>query len=407
MKVVEINSVPYGSTGTIASSISKVSKKYGESYFCYSWTKNKKNHVDTDEILIGSFIEKLFHVIFGKITGLEGTFSFFSTRRLISKIDKIKPDIVHLHNLHCWYINYKVLFDYLKNEKIQVVWTLHDCWAFTGHCPYFEIVNCEKWKTCCYQCPIYKEYPQSLFDNSKKMYLKKKKIFTSLDYNKLCVVTPSLWLSKLVKESFLKKYKCFTINNGIDLNIFKPKKSNFREKYNIGNKFIILGVSMDWGIRKGLDVFIKLSNDLNDNFKIVLVGTNDEIDKILPKSIISIHRTYSKSELAEIYSTADLFVNPTREDNFPTVNIEAIACGTKVLTYNTGGSYEMLDETCGFIVDKNDYIGLKNKIISISSNYVRCNKERMKKAEEYNENVKYLEYLDLFNKLMENYDKNE
>lgn len=398
MKLLEINSVPYGSTGTVARNITNSSKKIGESYFAYSWTKRRKAKTLKDEILIGSFLEKLVCIQLERVFGNAGHFSFLGTIKLIKKMKRINPDIVHLHNLHEGYINYRLLFSYLKKSNINVVWTLHDCWAFTGHCPHFEAANCYKWKTRCYKCPVYKEYPKSLFDNSQKMYNYKKKWFTCLDSDKLTIVTPSNWLASYVKQSFLKKYRVLTINNGVKLDDFKPIESEFREQYNCDNKFIILGVAMDWGYRKGLDIFIKLAKDLDERFQIVLVGTNDEIDKGLPDSIISIHRTENVKELAKIYSASDLFVNPTREDNFPTVNIEALSCGLPVLTFETGGSPEIIDSKCGEVVPKNDYTALKNAIERLYIKNFDKN-DCVKRGGNYNSVKKYDEYVSLFKEI--------
>lgn len=368
MKVVEINSVPYGSTGNIARKITDILKNNSNSsFFFYSWTKVKKYNTKSDEKIIGTFFEKLLSIMLERLTGYAGHFSIIGTYKLVKELKKIKPDIVHIHNLHEGYLNYKLFFKYLKNNNISVVWTLHDCWSFTGHCPHFELSNCNKWINGCENCPIYKEYPKSLFDNSKKMYKYKKKWFTYLDSDKMTIVTPSKWLSNYVKKSYLNKYNIKVINNGIDLDSFKPIENNFREKYKIEDKIILLGVAMDWGTRKGLDVFIKLANDLPDKYKIVLVGTNEQIDKILPSNIISIHKTHSKKELVKIYSSSDIFINPTREENFPTVNIEALACGTPVITYNTGGSPEIIDDKCGIVIEKDDYNSLLKTIISFDN----------------------------------------
>ena len=401
MKIVVINSVPYGSTGMIARNITDLSKKIGESYFAYSWTKKRKWNTKKDEILIGTFLEKFICLKLEKLTGNIGKFNYIGTYFFIKKLQKIKPDIIHLHNLHEGYINYKMLFKYIKENDIKVFWTLHDCWAFTGHCPHFELSQCYKWKKLCHDCPIYKEYPKSIIDNSKKMYIYKKKIFNMLDQNKMTIITPSKWLAEYVKKSYLNKYKVYTINNGINLDIFKPTNSNVKEKYNLKNKKVLLGVSMDWGVRKGLDIFIKLSNDLGNDYKIILVGTNEQIDKILPNNIISIHRTYSPKELAEIYSAADLFINPTREDNFPTVNIEALACGLPVITFDTGGSPEMIDHNCGRVVKKNDYKELFKTIQDLSNKKIKSS-ECILKARMYNANDKYNEYVEMF----KNCDKN-
>ena len=287
-----------------------------------------------------------------------------------------------------------MLFNYIKKYNIRTIWTLHDCWAFTGHCPHFDMIGCDKWKTCCCECPQYKEYPKSFFDNSKYMYKLKKKWFTGA--KNLTIVTPSNWLAGLVKQSFLKDYPVKVINNGIDLTIFKPIESEFKKIYSIEDKSILLGVAFGWGVKKGLDVFIELSEKLDDKFQIVLVGTDENTDKKLPKNIISIHRTQNQTELAEIYSAANLFINPTREENYPTVNMESIACGTPVLTFNTGGSPEILTEDTGIVVPKNDIDTMFNQINNMFQNNYFSKEKCINKAKSFNMNDKYNQYVGLY-----------
>lgn len=394
MKIIEVNAVPYGSTGGIARNLCDISKKKYETYFAYSWTKNRRGNVKKDEILIGSFFGKAFHIIMSKITGNEFCFSFFDTFMFIKKVKKINPEIIHLHNIHNWYLNIPMFFKFLKKSNIKVIWTLHDCWSVTGHCT--SLVFCDKWKDKCYNCERYKSYPQCIFDNSKKMYKLKKYWFTFLD--NLTIVTPSNWLKNIVENSYLKKYHILTIYNGIDLNIFNLNNRNekfLKEKKQ--NKFIILGVSMDWTNEKGLDTFIKLSNDLSNDFQIVLVGTDNDIDKILPNNIISIHKTSSKDELADIYYSADLFVNPSLGDVFGLVNAESLACGTPVLSYATGGIPEIINDDVGCIVEYNNYELLKNKIIDFKDNQIKINKEIcFKRAKSFNYIKTYENYLKLY-----------
>ena len=294
-----------------------------------------------------------------------------------------------------------MLFKYFYENDIKVIWTFHDCWAFTGHCPHFEMSNCFKWKLKCKNCPIYKEYPMSYFDNSEKMYKLKKQWFTYLKRENLYIVTPSKWLANYANNSFMKKYSISVINNGIDLNVFKPLDSDFRVRYNCQNRIIILGVALDWGKRKGLDIFINLSKELSKKFQIVLVGTTDKIDQILPSNIISIHKTQNREELAKIYSSADVFVNPTREDTFPTVNIESIACGTPVIAFNTGGCPEIINEKCGFIIEKNNYNELKKCIENNVNIKKKFSENCLKEAVKFDAKYKYLEYYKLFERIFQ------
>lgn len=395
MKVIALNAVIYGSTGKIMLQISRVARNGGMKSYTLSSKRASHGKLPEYHIFLDSGLEYHISQTLGFLTGAETLFPF-ATRKLIKCLKRIKPDIIHLHILHSYYINLNELFRYIKKHNIRTVWTLHDCWAITARCPHFQLSGCDKWKIGCENCPYPKKaYPASLlFDNSKKMYKLKKKWFTNVP--NMTIVTPSQWLADLVKESFLKNYPVKVINNGIDLEIFKPTESDFRKKHGAEDKFILLGVAAGWGERKGLDVFLELARRLDDRFKIVLVGTNDNVDKQLPSNIISIHRTQNQIELAGIYSAADLFVNPTREDTYPTVNMESVACGTPVVTFNTGGSSEMLDETCGAVVPKDDIDALYNEIMRIYEKKPFTEKACLKKAKSYDMNDKFEEYIKLY-----------
>lgn len=392
MKIVQINSTcGVGSTGKICLSISKLLTDAGiENYILYTQGK-------TDYPLGIKYSNKAYTKVQAlklRILGNYGFNSHIATVRLIGILEKICPDIIHIHNIHGHDCDLTMLFRYIKNKNIKVVWTFHDCWAFTGLCTYFDYVGCTQWKTGCVNCPQRK--PCSwFFDRSATMYRRKKDLFTGLD---MTIVTPSQWLADLVKGSFLKEYPVRVIHNGIDLSIFTPTPGNFREKYSIPeSKYILLGVAFDWGERKGLDVFIELARRLDgDKYQIVLVGTDESIDRQLPGNIISIHRTQNQTELAEIYTAADLFVNPTREDNYPTVNMEALACGTPVLTFQTGGSWEIPDETCGIVVEKNDVRAMEEVIREICSKNTFTQEACLERAERFKAGKRFEEYQKLY-----------
>ena len=347
--LLSINSCNYGSTGTIMCQLSDIAEKNGfDAYKAVPYSRSNKPKKDDKTIFIGNIIERNIHLFLSKYTGLNGCFSHIGTYFFLRKVKKLNPDVIHLHNLHNSYINLSMLFKFIKKHNIKTIWTLHDCWSFTGKCAYFDVAKCQKWKGRCYDCKQLVAYPVSKVDKTAKMYKLKKKWFTGV--SNMTIVTPSKWLANLVKESFLKDYPVKVINNGIDLNIFKPTESNFRNDNDLKDKFILLGVAFPWTYRKGYDIVLELSKQLDDAYKIVMVGLSKEQITTLPKNIIGIERTSSQAELAKIYSAADVFINPTREDNFPTVNMEALACGTPVITFNTGGSPESLDETCGVVV---------------------------------------------------------
>lgn len=395
MKIVEINTCDYGSTGKIMLQIAETARENDHSVTTFSRKWNNTKSIADSQIYFGSFLENALHHILAKVTGLSECFSFFGTLSLILKLKKIKPDIIHLHNLHGWYINLPLLFRYIKRHNIKTVWTLHDCWSFTGHCPYFDMVDCGKWKEGCYKCPQFNNYPRSLFDNSKYMYNLKKKWFAGV--KNMTIVTPSEWLAGLVKESYLKDYPVKVINNGIDLDVFKPTGSDFRKKYALENKYIVLGVAFGWGKRKGLDIFCELAKRIDEQkYQIVLVGTDDNVDKLLPDNITSIHRTQNQTELAEIYTAADVFANPTREEVLGLVNLEALACGTPVVTFDTGGSPECIDETCGAVAAKDDTDAMYNEIIRICETKPYSKEACLKRAIFFDKNKKYEEYLKLY-----------
>lgn len=397
MKILEINSCNFGSTGNIMLGIAEVARK---NYLCYTACpegrsmreKKLKNH-----FYIGSRAGRMTHCILGKFTGFQGTFSVIDTFLFLKKIDKLHVDVIHLHNLHNCYINLPMLFRYIKKKHIRTVWTLHDCWALTGQCPHFTLARCDKWKNGCYDCPQYKNYPATSIDQSRRMWKLKKRWFTGIE--DITIVTPSYWLADLVKQSYLKEYTVQVIHNGINLSVFKPIESDFRKRYRLENKYIILGVAFSWGVRKGLDVFIELSKRLDERFQIVLIGTNKNIDQVLPSQILSIHCTQNQQELAEIYTAADVFVNPTREEVLGLVNIEALACGTPVVTFKTGGSPECVDEKSGKVVNCNDVEALEEEIISICEKKIYVQKNCVERAKCFDRNKKFREYVDLYRRI--------
>ena len=354
MKVVSINTVCNGSTGKIVGSISSSLIENGEEAFCIYG--RRKGYANIPCKKIGGFFSFWYHVFITTVFDLHGHGSYFKTKKIVHELKKINPDIIHLHNIHGYYINYKVLFDYLKNEfQGRVFWTLHDCLPMTGHCAYFSNVSCEKWKNGCHDCPNKKMYPTSLiFDRSRKNYQEKKNLFNGV--KDLTIITPSIWLQNIVASSYLKNYPVKTINNGIDLNIFYPRLTDsILDKYNIPrDKKVLLGVASIWEERKGLDDFLMLSKLIKDDYVIVLVGLNKkQINKLKQyKNIIGIKRTENQDDLASLYSISFALINPTYEDNYPTVNIEALASGTRVIAYDTGGCVEQAENPNMYIVKK-------------------------------------------------------
>lgn len=346
-----------------------------------------------DTIKICSKFEVNKHALLTRLFGNTAFWSKKSTISFLKEVDKFKPEIIHIHGIYGYYINMEVLFNYIRENNIKLVSTLHCCWDFTGHCCYFDYAGCEQWRTGCENCSQKKTYPRSSFlDNTNRNYIRKMKLYNSID--NCIIVTPSEWLANLARESFLKKHDILVINNGVDINKFKFSfDENVLNKYGINiNKKNILCVASIWDRRKGLEDVIELSRHIDDSFKIIVVGVNENQIKSLPPSIIAIKRTNDIHELTVLYSVATILFNPTYEDNYPTVNLESIACGTPVVTYNTGGSGEIIKQTgFGIVVDKKNYesvLDYANNIPTLSLDKMKISQSQMVKN-----------YLSLFNRI--------
>jgi glycosyltransferase involved in cell wall biosynthesis len=394
MKVLTINSAPYGSVARISVEVAEVCEREGiENRVAFGYS----NHPIVSKYIkyrIANFFECAFHIGLMLITGLEGVFSVFNTLRFLKYVKHYNPDVIHIHNLHGCYINIPLLINYVKKHDKPVVMTLHDCWDFTGRCPHFEYVGCDKWQTECNNCPLNFSFPQGWVDNSRIMHRLKKKWFDELP--NLTIVTPSIWLANQVRKSFLGKYHIRVINNGINLNIFKKSNSEFRTLHKIESSFVILGVAFGWDHKKGLDSFVKLAERLPEDCMIVLVGTIADKSIVIPPNVITIGRTQNQRELAELYSTADVFVNLTREDTFPTVNIEALACGLPVVTFNTGGSPEIIDKKTGAVIEKDNINKLFDGLMYIKQNRPYNQEDCIARAKLYNKDERFLDYVKLY-----------
>ncbi len=341
-----------------------------------------------------------FHGIMSRLTDRHGLYSSGATKKLIEVMRGAEPDIIHLHNIHGYYVNYEILFSFLKDEFAprggRVVWTLHDCWSFTGHCVHFEHAGCDRWKEGCFDCPEKGQYPASiLLDSSAENYVRKLEAFTEVP--NLTLVTPSEWLRDRVQESFLKDYPVKVIPTGIDLSVFKPEPSDIRERYGIGAKTLILGVANPWRERKGFDDFLKLSRELKDGAAIAMIGLNKkQADKVQAYSnVIPIMKTDSVEEMAAWYTASDIYVNLTFEDTFPTTNIEAMACGTPVVTYRAGGSPESLTPETGRVVEKGDISGVLCAVKELmAADRSELEKKCIERAAEYAADVRFKQYIE-------------
>lgn len=393
MKVIEINTVLNGCTGRIAYGIKRTLEKNGnECVIAYG----RGNRAKEGTYRISLSLDYTLHALMTRVFDTSGLHSKLVTKRFIEFLNEYDPDIIQIHNLHGYYINYPMLFEWLKARNQKTIWTLHDCWAFTGHCPYYSYIGCDKWKSGCYKCQQKHHHPSSyVFDRSKKNYIDKKNAFRGM--KDMTIVTPSKWLADEVAQSFLNDYNIVVIPNGIQLECFHPTSNKFRKLNQLEKNIIILGVANLWAETKGLNYFIELAEQLPKEYKIVVVGLSKEQKANLPDNIIGINKTDDLDELVDIYSSADIFVNPTLEDNFPTTNLEALACGTPVVTFNTGGSPEAIDETCGLIVQANIEALIEACKTLGKKNMVLVN-QCVKKAKNYSEEISFGKYMQLYEK---------
>ena len=361
MNVAEIcTNVMSGSVGKIVRDLYDGIRTKGDS--CKIFYGRGKIPVGYDAIRIDNKFEVYVNVISARIFDNDGLFAIFATKKLIKELEKYNPDVVHIHCLHGYYINYPMLFRYLRDKNKKVIWTMHDCWAYTGHCTYNTFSKCDKWKTECKRCPQKKAYPKSvIFDNSHLNFKMKMKYFSILNDEQMCIISPSNWLAEEIRKTFLRKYSIKTIHNGITRN-FCNDKNSYRQKDKI-----ILGVANIWDKRKGLDDFKELALVIPKDYRIIIVGANEKQIQELKeyRNITAIKRTSSVEELISLYRSATVLFNPTYEDNYPTVNIEAIACGLPVVTYQTGGSPELIEEcNSGIVINHKDYDSLISFVCS-------------------------------------------
>lgn len=386
-KLLQINvTANWGSTGKIAEQIGLKAMEHGwESYIVYGRNSNPSK---SKLIKVGYMLNVYEHYLENRLFDNEGLASRIPTKRLIKQIKELNPNIIHLHNIHDHWLNYKILFEYLNTTNIPVVWTQHDCWAFTGGCMHFVHSNCEKWKTECKECPQKRKF----IDGSKRNYALKKALFG--ENKNLTVVPVSEWIGDFVKESFLKDKRIQVIHNGVDLKIFKPQECKN------ASKFEVLAVSSVWNKSKGLYDIFKLRDLLSEEYNITIVGLSAEQLKSLPKGIKGIQRTQNIQELATFYSSANVFINPTYADTFPTVNIEALACGTPVITYKTGGSPEAIDPKTGIVVEQGNINAIADAIKTVKENPFSSKNCRQRAVDYFDKNICFDKYIYLYNELL-------
>lgn len=408
-KLLQINPVirKNTSTGRIMQEIGDVAMAQGwESYIAYSGGRDGMHPECTSTpVPVGNKLDVAWHAVETRLFDRHGLASRWATKAFIKEIERIQPDIIHIHNIHGYFLNYKILFEFLARYGRPVVWTVHDCWLYTGHCYHYSSIGCNKWENACGRCEQRKCFPSSwLFDRSTKNFFDKKTAFNSLPKDKFVIAPVSEWMTGEMKKSFLGDCSFVVMHNGIDLNVFIPtgNTEEVRDRYGITKKHIIMAIAAIWLPEKGVDDILQMAKMLNDDEVIVMVGVDDELMKRLPQNIIGIKRTANVQQLAELYSAADALVNPTWQDNYPTINLEAIACGTPVVTYKTGGSPESISPETGFVVEQGDVEGMLAAVRDIET---RGKAHYCKPCCEYAEKYfkkedRYMDYIRLYNELL-------
>lgn len=401
MILFQINAIANsGSTGRIAENIAEYAHKQGwECYTAYGrWCNPSATHL----IKIGSRWSVYFHYLLSRVWGLHGLASWNATRLLLKKIEKINPDIIHLHNVHGYYLNYPMLFQFLSSHNYPVVWTLHDCWAFTGHCPHYTASQCFKWVTGCSDCPNLNQYPVSMFDNSRANYQRKSFYFNNV--RSLTLVPVSNWLSKELKRSFLKSNRLVTIPNGVNVSLYRPIDSNVREKYGVGSDFMVLAVATWWTKAKGFEEFIQLANIVKDDVKILMVGVSKKQMKLLPSNIIGVQRTENVNELVQLYSAADIYVNFSIEESFGLTTAESLSCGTPVLVYDSTACPDIVVPEVGCVVTPHNLDEANraiNNVKSVGKSFY-SEKCRQYALSHLDDTVCYKRYFSLYKEILSN-----
>ena len=416
-KLLQINPVlrTSTSTGRIMKEIGELAMANGwESYVAYSKGRDGLPGSTSIPVPVGNKASVAWHGLQTRILDRHGLGSVLATKRFIEDIRRIGPDIIHIHNIHGYFLNYRILFDFLSHSGIQVIWTVHDCWLYTGHCYHYMYAGCDRWKTGCGHCPQRGKFPRSLFaDRSARNFRDKRDAFCSMPEDRLTIVPVSDWMRSEMSESFLKDYRFQVIHNGIDTDVFSPQpalESEVRRCYGLGDRHVILGIASIWSEEKGLNDFVEMAARLDSDEVIVLVGMDrKQLDDVLSRCgrtvlgdrMVAVKRTADVHQLAGLYSTADVLVNPTWQDNYPTVNLEAISCGTPVVTYRTGGSIEAVAGDTGFVVEQGDIEGLVDavrRVETLGKAHFRaaC---RSRAVKEFRKEDRYAEYIELYERL--------
>lgn len=400
--LLQINSTAnWGSTGKIAEQIGALAISHGwDSYIAYGRYANPSR---SKTIKVGSKISQLLHLITSRVFDNHGLASRIATKALVKKIKKLSPDIIHLHNIHGYYLNYKILFEYLNTTEIPVVWTLHDCWPFTGHCSHYVHDNCCQWQQLCTRRDCCKVYPTSFLSQTKRNFILKRRLFTSIG-SRLVMTPVSSWLADQTKQSFLGKHRINFIYNGVDTSVFVPRDtSDIKRKFKLEGKKVLIGVASTWSAGKGFADYIELRKRLTDDYIIIMVGVNSTEIANLPDGIIGIKRTQSAQELAELYSASDVVLSLSRAETFGLTVVEGMACGTPAVVYNNTAVPELITADTGLVVDNTgDIDGVIKAIEQILDHGKQSYAEACRKrAEEHFDNRKCFEkYISLYDELL-------
>jgi len=389
--VVRLNT----STGRIMKEIGEIAIAAGwESYIAYSGARDGVPQHSSQLVPVGNKIDLALHAVATRLFDAHGLVSRRATKQLIRRIREIDPDVIHIHNVHGYWLNYPLLCQYLRESGKPVIWTVHDCWLYTGHCYYYSAVRCDKWQTGCGHCPQKRAFPASwIFDRSARNWRDKQRAFGSLE--RLTIVPVSDWIRQEMVHSFLADKSFQVIHNGIDLEVFRPASAETERPAGT----VILGVATLWHEEKGVRDFIELAHRLQEGERLVLVGRMSEEQRAaFPAGVEFIERTENVAKLAALYSQATAFVNPTWQDNYPTVNLEAIACGTPVVTYRTGGSVEVIETGTGFVVEQGDVQGLLDRVRELAAENRQAVADRCRAfaLQHFSKQERYKDYIRLY-----------
>lgn len=375
-----------------------------DSYVAYSRGRDGLRLCTSHIVPVGNKLDVAIHGLETRFLDRHGLSSAAATRAFVHRLEQLQPDIVHIHNIHGYFLNYPMLFRYLRESGVPVIWTVHDCWLYTGHCYHYMYAGCERWQTECHNCPQRTLFPKSwMIDRSHRNYEDKRRAFTSLPPEQLTLVPVSEWMEGELRKSFFKDYPMRVIHNGIDLQTFRPQPTaEVVNRYGLEGRSIILGLASIWSKEKGWDDLMALSTKLRSDEVLVMVGVTPAQQRILPEGVVGIRRTENVAQLAALYAAATAFVNPTWQDNYPTVNLEAIACGTPVVTYRTGGSTESVTPATGRVVEQGDVDGLLSavrEIRALGRNHflLPC---RQFAESHFEKTERYADYVRLYNELL-------